>query len=114
MPYHTVTKILQSHCRQTAKKYVPVCSMWLSRVFVDIANTDERHCLTIDCSGTNKNSPGRYRTQASNPEKQVCYFNQLYNVFISNRIKARILATVFILKLIEFRVKTKHLMQRKL
>ena len=31
-------------------------------------------------------------TRASNPEKQVCYFNQprddeLYNVFISNRIK---------------------------
>ena len=31
-------------------------------------------------------------TQASDPEKQVCYFNQprddeLYNVFISNRIK---------------------------
>ena len=67
--------------------------MWLSRVFVDLANTDERHCLTSDCSGTNKNSPRRYRTQASDPEKQVCYFNQprndeLYKVFISNRIKA--------------------------
>ena len=67
--------------------------MWLSRVFLDLANTNEQHCLTIDCSGTNKNSPGRYRTQASDPEKQVCYFNQpcddeLYKFFISNRIKA--------------------------
>ena len=67
--------------------------MWLSRVFVDLANTTEQHCLTCDCSGTNKNGPRRYRTQASDPEKQVCYFNQprddeLYNVFISNRIKA--------------------------
>ena len=66
--------------------------MWLNKVFVDLANTDEQHCLTIDCSGTNKNGPGRYRTQASDPEKQVCYFNpphddELYNVFINNRIK---------------------------
>ena len=93
VPYNMVAKILQSNCRQTTKKYVPVHSMWMSRVFVDLANTDERHCLTIDCSGINENGPGRYQTQASDPEKQVCYFNQprddeLYNVFISNRIKA--------------------------
>ena len=90
--YNTVAKILQSNCRQTTKKYVSARSMWLNRVFGDLANTDERHCLTIDCSGVNKNGPGRYRTQANDPEKQVCYFNkpwddELYNVFISNRIK---------------------------
>ena len=50
-------------------------------------------------------------------KKQFCYFNQpcddeFYKVFISNR--REILAMIFILKLIEFRVKTKHLMQRKL
>ena len=37
--------------------------MWLNRVFSDLANPDERHCLTIDCSGVSKNGPGRYRTQ---------------------------------------------------
>ena len=67
--------------------------MWLNRAFSDLANTDERHCLTTDCSAVNKNGPGRYRTQADDPEKQACYFNKpcdvdLYNVFISNRIKA--------------------------
>ena len=92
VPNNTVAKILQSNCRQTTKKYVSARSMWLNRVFGDLANTDERHCLTIDCSGVNKNGPGRYRTQANDPEKQVCYFNkpwddELYNVFISNRIK---------------------------
>ena len=91
VPYNTVAKILQSNCRQTTKKYVPACSM-CARVFADHANTDERHCLTIDCSGVNKNSPDRYRTQSDDPEKQVCYFNnpcdnELYNAFISNRIK---------------------------
>ena len=50
------------------------------------------NCLTIDCSGVKKTGPGRYRTQAADPEKQVCYFNkpcddELYKVFISNRTK---------------------------
>ena len=67
--------------------------MWINRVFINLANQDERNCLTIDCSRTNKNGPGRYRTKADNPEQQVCYFNepqndQSYNVFISERIKS--------------------------
>ena len=94
VPRNTVTRILQSNYRQTTKKYVPAHSMWLNRVFADLANTNERYCLTIDCSGVNKNGPGRYRTQADDPEKKVCYFNkpsddELYNVFISNRIKTK-------------------------
>ena len=92
MTYSTVAKILQSNCRQTTKKYVPARSMWLNRVSADLVNTDERHCLTIDCRGANENGPGRYRTEADDPEKQVCYLNkprddELYNIFISNKIK---------------------------
>ena len=84
--------MLQSNCRQTTKNYVLACSLWLNRVFSDLSDTDERHCLTINCSSVNKNGPGRYRTQAGDSLKQVCYFNklcddELYNVFISNRIK---------------------------
>ena len=87
--------------------------MWLSRVFTDFANTDEQQCLTIGCSGVNKNGPGRYRTQADDPDKQACYFNEtpddeLYNAFISTRIKAENFSSGIYLK-----VKTKHLMQRK-
>ena len=50
--------------------------MRLHGVFTDLANTNKRHCLKIDCSGVNKNGPGRYRTQADNPDRQVCYFNK--------------------------------------
>ena len=101
VPYNLVAKILQCNCRQTTKKYVSAHSMWLNRVFSNLANTGERHCLTIDCSDVNKNGPGRYRTQADDLEKQVCYFNkpcddELCNVFISNRIKQKILATALI------------------
>ena len=66
--------------------------MWLHRVFTGLANTNKRHCLTIDCSGVNKNGPGRYRTQTDNLDKQVCYFNKTcdddFYVFISDRINS--------------------------
>ena len=61
-------------------------------MFNDLANSHEKHCLTIDCGYLNKNGPGRFRSSAENPEKQVCYFNKpgddvYYNTFISERIK---------------------------
>ena len=97
--YNTVAKILQSNCIQRTKKDVPAPSMWLNRVFSDLANTDEQHCLITDCSGINKNGSSRYRTQANDPVKQICYFNKPSDdVFISNWIKEIILPTAFILK----------------
>ena len=92
VPYNTVSKIIQSNCILQSKKYVPARSLWLNRVFSDLANSHEKHCLTIDCGYLNKNGPGRYRSSADNPEKQVCYFNKpgddvFYNTFISERIK---------------------------
>ena len=91
---HTIPllKLFKVIVDKQQKKYVPVHSMWFNRVFADFVNTDEWYCLTVDCSAVNKNSPGRYRTQADDPKKLVCYFNkpcddELYNVFISNRIK---------------------------
>ena len=48
VPYNTVSKILQSNCRQKRKKYILARSMWLHRVFNDLTNTNKRHCLTID------------------------------------------------------------------
>ena len=84
---------MQRNCISQSKKYVPVRSLWLNRVFTDLANSHEKHCLTNDCSYKNKNGPGRYRSAANNPDEQVCYFNkpnddEYYNVFISKRIKA--------------------------
>ena len=43
----------------------------------------------IDCSGSNPNCPGRFRTDASNPLTQTCFFNKADqdSLFISKRIK---------------------------
>ena len=81
----------KKNCVPKTIKYVPVSSMWLTRVFLDLANRDERSCLTIECTTINKNGPSRYRTKADNPDEQVCYFNepnsdQVYNIFIRKRI----------------------------
>ena len=92
VPHNTVAKIIQSNCILQSRKYVPARSLWLNTVFTDLANKHEKHCLTIDCSYINKNGPGRYRSTADNPEKQVSYFNKpnddvFYNTFVSERIK---------------------------
>ena len=92
VPYNTVAKILQSNCILQSKKYVPTLSLWLSRVFTDLANSHEKLCLRNDSGCKNKNGPGRYRSSAENPDKQVCYFKKpnddvFYNTFISERTK---------------------------
>ena len=97
VPFNSVSKIIQGNCILQSKKYVPVRSLWLSRVFNDLANSHEKHCLTIDCGYQNKNGPGRFRSSAENPEKQVCYFNKpgddvYYNTFISEQMKEEELA----------------------
>ena len=63
----------------------------MAKLFIELANRNEKICLTIDCSGVNVNGPGRFRTKADNPAQHVCYFNmpntdQLFNVFQSKRI----------------------------
>ena len=91
-PCNTFSKIIQSNGILHTKKYVHTRSLWLNTVFTDLANSPEKLCLTIHCGYINKNGPGRYRSSADNPEKQVCYFNKtnddvFYNPFISERTK---------------------------
>ena len=121
-PFNTVSKVFQSNFVLTTTKYVPVRSMWLTRVFPDLASQNERNCLTTDCSNVIPNGPGWYRTKADNPEKQVCYFNetrsdQVYNIFISKRMKSgNFEEKKIILHLIVFKARwtEKILMLRKL
>ena len=93
VPLSTVKKVLEANCIRNSNKYIPVNSLWVTKLFIRLANNDtEKTCLTIDCSGFNPNDPGRFRTDASNPLTQTCFFNKadqdsLFNIFISRRIK---------------------------
>ena len=93
VPISSVKKILDLSCIRKTSKYIPQASLWISRLFIELANKNDKVCLTLDCSNVNKDGPGRFRTKADNPETQFCYFNtandeQVFNRFISKRINS--------------------------
>ena len=88
-----VKKILESACIRKTSKYIPHSSLWISRLFIELANKNDKVCLTLDCSNKIKDGPGRFKTEADNPVSQFCYFNlhnddQIYNQFVSKRINS--------------------------
>ena len=93
VPLNTVKKVLEANCIRNSNKYIPVNSLWVTKLFMRLVNNEsENTCLTIDCTGFNPNGPGRFRTDAANPLTQTCFFNKadhdsLFNVFVSKRIK---------------------------
>ena len=93
VPLSTIKKVLEANCIRRTNKYIPVNSLWLTKLFIQLANNEgEKTCLAIDCTGFNPNGPGRFRTGAKNPKTQTCFFNkadedQMFSVFVSKRIK---------------------------
>ena len=84
----SVRKILEDACIRKTRKYISQSALWISKLFIELANRNDRVCLTLDCSGINKNGPGRFRTEADKLDCQTCYFNiandkQVYNEFVS-------------------------------
>ena len=62
VPLISVQKTLEGACIRKTRKYIPQSALWISRLFIKLANRDDRACLTLDCSGINKDSPERFRT----------------------------------------------------
>ena len=95
VPLNSVKKVLEANCIHNTNKYNPVNSLWVTKLFIKLANEDSgKTCLTIDCSGFNPNGPGRFRTDASNSLTQTCFFNKadhdsLFNIFISKKVKSQ-------------------------
>ena len=111
VPLNNVKKILEGACIRKTSKYIPQSALWISRLFIELANKNEKVCLTLDCSNTNRDGPGRFCTKTDYPEFQTCYFNsandeQVYNEFISERIKACSSEKSFQFKIIELKSRT--------
>ena len=106
----SVQKILEGVCIRKTREYIPQSVLWISRLFIELANKDIGVCLTLlfielpnrnnrvsltfDCSGINKDGPGKFRTEAGKPDSQTCYFNlandeQAYKEFVSKGINER-------------------------
>ena len=110
VPLSAVKRILDGVCVRKTTKYIPRTSLWINRLFIELANKNEKVCLTLDCSNTNRDGPSRFRSEADNPDKQVCYFNtptdgQVYNEFRARRIKSKELKEEFSLKLQKLKVR---------
>ena len=106
-----VRKILEGVCIRKTSKYIPHASLWISRLFIELANRNDKVCLTLNCSNTNRDGPGRFRSEADNPDKQLCYFSsandeQVYNEFVSKRIKSSEFENNFHFKIVEVKSKT--------
>ena len=106
-----VRKILEGVCIRKTSKYIPHASLWISRLFIELANRNDKVCLTLGCSNTNRHGPGRFRSEADNPDNQLCYFNsandeQVYNKFVSKRIKSSEFENEFHFKIVEVKSKT--------
>ena len=111
VPLNSVRKILEGACIRKTSKYIPQASLWISRLFIELANRNDKVCLTLDWSNTNKDGPGRFCTEADNPDFQSYYFNsandeQVYNEFISERIKNDVSHDNFYFKISERKSKT--------
>ena len=93
VPISTVKKVLETNCIRKTSRYIPVNSLWITKLFTKLANNEsEKTCLTIDCTGFNPNGPGRFRIDPANSETQTCFFSKadedtLFNVFVSKGIK---------------------------
>ena len=110
-PFSSVKKILEGACIKKTSKYIPQSALWISRLFIKLANRNKKVCLTLDCSNTNRDGPGRFRTETDTPDFQACYFNsandeQVYNEFVSQRIKSLAHKNNFQFKTVELKSKT--------
>ena len=77
VPLNTVKRLLEGNWVRRTTEYIPVNSLWITKLFIQLANSEnEKTCLTIDCTSFNPNGPGRYRVEAADPDKHTCYFNR--------------------------------------
>ena len=88
-----VRLILEGVCIRKTRKYIPQSALWISRLFIELACRYNRVCLTLDCSGINKDGQGRFRTEADKTDFQFFFLNvanveQNYNEFVSQCINS--------------------------
>ena len=86
VPIGTVKKILEANCIRRTTKYIPVNSLWITKLFVQLANNEnEKTCLTIDCTGFNPNGPGRFKNDAAAADSQTCFLRDISGLKLLTR-----------------------------
>ena len=69
-------RILPSFTSRYKHTYIPHRDLWINRLYLEISNSTQKQCLTIDTRGANDLGPGKFRTQADSDAEQICYYNR--------------------------------------
>ena len=86
----TITRTLSSFANRYENTYIPTRNVWINKLYFEISNSREKQCLTVDTSDVNDLGPGKFRTQAENGTRQICYYNRnktntSFNSFLTTR-----------------------------
>ena len=72
----TILKTLSLFANRHKNSYVPSRNIWLSKRYFHRSASKQKQCLTVDTQTVNDLGPGKFRMQANNGTKQVCYYNR--------------------------------------
>ena len=71
-----ILKILSLFASRQKNGYLPNQQVWLNKLYLQISNSKEKKCLTIETRDVNELGPGKLRTSTENGEEQTCCFNR--------------------------------------
>ena len=85
-----ISRILTTNCKRYTYQYIPGRELWLNKLYFEISNSNKKECLTIDCRNFNSIGPSKFRTNAEDGQRQICYYNRnkkdkLFNRFLALR-----------------------------
>ena len=86
----TILRTLSLFANKYRNSNVPARNVWLSKLYFNISNSKQKQCLTSDTRDINYLGPGRFRSQADNGIRQICYYNRNksntnFNSFLATR-----------------------------
>ena len=71
-----IIRILSSFASRYKHTYIPHRDLCINHLFLEISNSTQKQCLTIDTRDVNDLGPAKFRTQADSDTEQICYYNR--------------------------------------
>ena len=72
----TITRVLYSLASRYKNSYITKRNVRINKLYVEILNSREKQCLTVETRDVNDLGPEKFRTQADNGTRQICYYNR--------------------------------------
>ena len=72
-----IIRILSSVASRYKHTCIPHRDVWINRLYLEISNSSQKQCLTIDTRDVNGLGPAKFRTQADSDTEQICYYIEI-------------------------------------